>query len=319
MLREFGGPFRTDEANWVDGIRLSPDGRLLASGKGDSTPFHLWETATGKELPLSPPIPGPISGTAFSPDGAFLTVCGEDHALRLVETASGKEVRRFQGSWDRVDAVAFSRDGETLAFDGGDGTVLLYDLSGRDSRPAADPGRRELEQWADELRGEDAARAFAARQKLAAVPKQSAPLMLAALRVPTPPSPRRLARLIAGLGADDFQAREDATAELAALGTAAETALQDARAASPSAEAAHRLDGLLKELENAKRTERTRRSCAVAVLEHSHAPEVLEALRELAKGPAYAPATEQAKAALARLRVTAPRAPQADEATTVLR
>ncbi|HBI43128.1 MAG TPA: hypothetical protein DDY78_09780 [Planctomycetales bacterium] len=268
----------------------------------DSRPLRLWEVATGREVALSPPFPGPIRATAFSPDGSLLAVGGVDGAVCLVETASGKRAKQFQGRKEWVDVLTFSPDGSTLASAGGDSTVLLWEVSKVGAQVPSVLSIKKIEDLLNNLDSEDAAQAFAARQILTAAPKQSVPLLLARLKsLPPGPSPERLARLIAGLDADDFQAREGASAELAKLGTSAEAALRTAMNGDPSAEAGHRLDDLLKKLTNAEQTHRIRLSRAIAVLENAKAPESRQALEELAKGPAEAPTTIAAKAAVARL------------------
>lgn len=60
------------DAQGVNSVAFSPDGRMFASG-GDDNAVSLWNVATGESLgkPLSGLV-GTIEGVAFSPDGRLL-------------------------------------------------------------------------------------------------------------------------------------------------------------------------------------------------------------------------------------------------------
>jgi len=71
---------------WVRAVAFSPDGRVLASGKGATV--NLWDVTD----PVHPAAAaalighgGEVLGVAFSPDGQLLASCGADTTVRLWE------------------------------------------------------------------------------------------------------------------------------------------------------------------------------------------------------------------------------------------
>src|SRR5262249_47213064 len=97
--------------------------------------------------------------------------------------------------------------------------------------------------WGD-LGDADAARAYQAVVALAAAPEQ-APALLGPRVGELSAADRRVARLLADLGADRFAVRERATAELARLGEAAEPALRQLLREQPAPEVRRRAESLL--------------------------------------------------------------------------
>jgi len=70
----------------VRAVAFSPDGRVLASGKGATV--NLWDVTD----PVHPAAAaalighgGEVLGVAFSPDGQLLASCGADTTVRLWE------------------------------------------------------------------------------------------------------------------------------------------------------------------------------------------------------------------------------------------
>ena len=116
-------------------LRLSPDGRMFATGTDPGTltgDVRLWETATGKLMVPPMVVSNFASALAFRPDSRVLA-SGDYHGLvRFWDTATGKEVGKplIQGSI--VWSLAFSPDGKTLAVGhhehAGMPGVLLWDV-----------------------------------------------------------------------------------------------------------------------------------------------------------------------------------------------
>jgi hypothetical protein len=155
--------------------------------------------------------------------------------------------------------------------------------------------------WTD-LASADAARGYRALCQLAAVPRQAAALVKQRMRPAPTSDPRRLARLIHDLDDDRFTIREQATAELAALGEAAVPTLQEARKRQPSPEAARRLRQLLEHCEEEiPPPEQLRQLRSVELLEGIGTSEARELLAKLASGTMATRLSREARASLNRL------------------
>ena len=141
MRTRFAAPGTTagytpgDNADEVEQVLFSPDGKLLASG--DLNGFiTLWNTATGKQLGVRIPAAtneaGSLEGFAFSPDGKLLAAEDLSDPLTLWSTTTQRQIRSLPASTDDANSVEFSPDGKLLALVTSDGWVRLWDpASGR--------------------------------------------------------------------------------------------------------------------------------------------------------------------------------------------
>jgi WD40 repeat protein len=96
----------------VSALAFSPDGTVLAGGRGDGA-ITLWRTADGQPLATPPAHVGPVTTLAFSGDGADLLTGSADQILRRVRAADGVAV------WTRttdtgIDVLRFLPDGQTV-------------------------------------------------------------------------------------------------------------------------------------------------------------------------------------------------------------
>ena len=169
------------------------------------------------------------------------------------------------------------------------------------------PAVQNLASLWDALGAEDAASARKAVWALVAEREKAVALIKENMRAGTEERPSAEAlQLIAELDDDDFSARESATKKLRALGAEAAPALRKTLAGNPSAEARKRVAALLKELPPlpvvTDDPETLRAIRAIQVLEEIRTAESQEVLETLAKGPSEARPTQEARAAVERLK-----------------
>jgi WD40 repeat protein len=151
-LRVFEG-----HADPVHAVALSADGRLSLSGGGQflirneserlftSGRLRLWDTATGRSLPVFEDHADAVTAVSFRFDGRYVLSGGGKSVLQpssgrfvqsgqvhLWEVATGRRLRTFSGHADVVTSVCLSFDGRYALSGSADRTVRLWELaSGR--------------------------------------------------------------------------------------------------------------------------------------------------------------------------------------------
>jgi WD40 repeat protein len=125
-------------------IAVSPDGRILATGRSFcEKDVLLFRTDTGAEIRRIV-TPMEVCGLCFSPDGGALAVSGDNAAIvRTYDVKSGEErmAYRTEGGpvWEDHSAIAFSADGRTLFTRVEGGPVVRFDVAtGKPGRPLGD-------------------------------------------------------------------------------------------------------------------------------------------------------------------------------------
>jgi hypothetical protein len=226
--------------------------------------------------------------------------------IYLLEGATGRERAKFEGRVEGVFSVAFSPCGVLMASVGADCAPLIWDVTGlirNAGRPVEPLGVGPLNALWDDLRREDAAKAWQAICALAARPAQAVPLLKDRLAERSARlEPKRLAMLLADLDSDAFANRDAASQQLAALGPVVVPALDKFCAVAASAEARRRAHDVLKQIAKAGLvTEALLQARAVEVLEYAGTPPARELLESAAQVESASPQSTRARAALARL------------------
>jgi hypothetical protein len=155
--------------------------------------------------------------------------------------------------------------------------------------------------WAD-LSGDDAPKAYAAGWKLVAAPEKAITFMKDRLAPAVTPEPKRVRQLIADLDSDKFAVREQASKELEKLGEIVEPALRQALKGQPSPELRRRVETLLALPATVRSPEVLRRIRAIQVLERIGSADARHMLENVAKGAPAARESQDALAALQRLK-----------------
>jgi WD40 repeat protein/LmbE family N-acetylglucosaminyl deacetylase len=96
------------------GIRLSPDGKLLAAADRNNAVRFL-DAATGQEL-RTLQTPTGVSLLAFDPTGKTLATVWHDGVIRVWDVATGQQLSQLERDQNgMVASLAFSADGKVLA------------------------------------------------------------------------------------------------------------------------------------------------------------------------------------------------------------
>ncbi len=110
--------------NVVDGLAVSPEGRLLAICH--KVKLSVWFADGSKKLWEA--AANPERCAAFSPDGKWISTGDRDGGVSLWEVASGGRVRRtLRGHAASVSGVSFSSDASRLVSCGFDGQIKVWD------------------------------------------------------------------------------------------------------------------------------------------------------------------------------------------------
>ncbi len=325
--------------NYVQAIDLAPDGKTLVSQALDGM-VRIWDLSTGREKQRWKGWQESTANLAFTPDGKTVLALDESGAagfhdiatgrqrrdftsfsawlamspdgrnvaaatmngLMVYELATDRERRQFTDGSGNCHCMAFSPDGRRLLTGAANGTAFIWDMTGG-VQVKGEPTDREREALWDDLADDDASRAFDAVWKLTLAGKGTLPLLRDRLKTAPPADAKMVARWIMDLDDEEFEVREKATKELANVGESARRALEKIANATPSAEVRRRVELLLSHLDGKSAGPSQRRELrALEVLEQIGTADARALVETLAKGPADARLTREAKIVLARMR-----------------
>jgi hypothetical protein len=235
---------------------------------------------------------------AFSPDGKWIVSGVDDQSVRVWEAATWKVVVRFDGHDSGVEQVAVAPDGRSAFSTGEDGPVYQWDLT---PRPISGTRQQPDDLWAA-AGGPDPALAVPAAWALVTGDEESRAFVAAKLPPFAPAQPEEVAKWLAELDAPAFTDREAATTALAAQGVTVERHLRAVLRTTRSAEVRRRSEDLLARLRNVCTADELRVLRLVQACELSGTAAARALLERWAGGAPGAVLTEDAQAALARLR-----------------
>ena len=282
-------------ADWA----FSPDGRILAVAM---TGGHLvlLDAVTGKErtrflaMDVDPAFSlrdyyPHVTKLAFSPNGQWLAAGGRDGFLRIWEVATRREIHRLHGHEGETQTLGFTADCRRLvSFGSGEGFV--WDLHPKPGKPIAD------------LLADDGPMAY--REIWSLVDDPKAPdLVRQELQVQRVDiQPERIKQLITDLSSSSYPVREAAARHLKALEENARPALIAELGKAPGLEVTRRIQQIQDVLDNDATPTRLRAARAVCAMELQDSDASRKLLHEWTEGTPGLHLTEEARAAMQRLK-----------------
>jgi WD40 repeat protein len=300
---------------------FSADGKYLADcwwfSKNFKKQLYVWSTETGQHL-AKVPLPhswqlGMSHTTAtFSPDGRLLAYSLPDNnAIFIIESVTGQQRGKLQSPHGGVTALAFSPDGKYLASGHNDTTILIWDihrpLGGKHALKKNLTAKELTTCWDALTSADDGAKVDLAIWNLVAAADDAVPFLKKKLS-PVPPVPEaKIKQWIAHLDSNNFLSRQKALQELAKFKDLAIPYVEAAQQAKDVSFEQHlRLQELLTKAKKHRHItpEVVLQLRALEVLEHIGNADARQFLKSLSQGAAGARLTQEAKAALQRLKQT---------------
>ncbi|MBW4636108.1 MAG: serine/threonine protein kinase [Iphinoe sp. HA4291-MV1] len=116
----------TGHTSLVYSVAISPDGKTLVSGSGET--IKIWNLQTGKLKSTLTGHNDRVNSVAISPDGKTLVSGSWDKTIKIWNLQTGKLKSTLTGHTDWVFSVAISPDGKTLVSGSWDNTIKFWNL-----------------------------------------------------------------------------------------------------------------------------------------------------------------------------------------------
>lgn len=128
--KQIGDPWIGHD-DYIYALALSPDGKTIVSGSGDST-LILWDLRGNRQLEPLRGHRAEITDVAFSSDGEFIVSASSDGTLLLWNLDDKQPSAPFRAHDGQVNAIAISGSGENIYIvsGGNDGYLVLWDRDG---------------------------------------------------------------------------------------------------------------------------------------------------------------------------------------------
>lgn len=271
---------------------FSPDGRFVVTNSGNS----VCEIATGDRVAALPDDLY-VRAAAFSRDSRFLATVVNDGVIQIWEVATWTKRSEFKGYQYMCTTLTFGPAGQL--FSGYVNTTVLA----WDTRPPRTAASVSLETAWTDLAKREAAESFKSEGRFLAAPAETVKLFGEKIKCAEAIDPKRVERLLADLGSDEFAVREAASKALAGLDEQAIPYLEDTLKSTESAEVRLRVKRFLEQRKEASLTsDQIRQVRAVMVLERIGDGGAKDLLQRWATGPRGALLTTEAVTALKRLK-----------------
>ena len=261
--------------------------------------MELYVNPTTGERLFYPFAPQGTRGLAFSPDGRTLATSTAGK-IYLWEVASAQLRGSLSCPAQYLDHLKFSSSNLLAA--GGRGVGWLWDWRASPIKPVKPLAAKELDRLWSDLGSASAFVGHRAIVTLSTAPDQAVQLLGQRLRPVEQVTAKGLDRLITELDDKKFAVRKLAMDKLQLLAEVAKPALQHALKGKPPLERRLRLKKLLVQLDGPPHPERLRHLRGVEVLELIGTTQARNVLTKLAQGMAGCVETQDAQAALRRLK-----------------
>ncbi len=117
----------TGHSGAINSLAISPDGKTLVSGSGDST-IKIWNLGTGTLQNTLTGHTDAVYSVAISPDGKRLVSGSGDNTIKIWNLDTGTLQNTLTGHTDAVFSVAISPDGKRLVSGSRDTTIKIWNL-----------------------------------------------------------------------------------------------------------------------------------------------------------------------------------------------